>query len=143
MRLFWLSFISLISLAVAKQIPLVDGVIGGVPNANSNIKTETVSSAAVTPGKLRFVEDSGVCGMSSSPFHVDHSPTNSKETTPGVGQASGYGDIASDKSLFFWFFESRNDPDNDPLALWFNGGVSHPFLQSKISAKSHDAYFHL
>ncbi|EKM75506.1 hypothetical protein AGABI1DRAFT_79834 [Agaricus bisporus var. burnettii JB137-S8] len=105
MRLFWLSFISLISLAVAKQIPLVDGVIGGVPNANSNIKTETVSSAAVTPGKLRFVEDSGVC-----------------ETTPGVGQASGYGDIASDKSLFFWFFESRNDPDNDPLALWFNGG---------------------
>jgi carboxypeptidase C (cathepsin A) len=106
MRLLWLSLISSISLALGGQIPVVDGVLGGVPTTFDNdIEVETASTSAVTPGKLRFVENSGVC-----------------ETTPGVGQVSGYGDIASDKSLFFWFFESRNDPDNDPLALWFNGG---------------------
>ncbi|KAF8183774.1 serine carboxypeptidase [Mycena galopus ATCC 62051] len=39
-----------------------------------------------------------------------------------VKQHSGYLDIASDKHLFFWFFESRNSPSTDPLVLWLNGG---------------------
>ncbi|KAJ8462143.1 hypothetical protein ONZ51_g11095 [Trametes cubensis] len=58
-----------------------------------------------TPGQLRVVENSGVC-----------------ETTPGVYQASGYGDLSSTKSMWFWFFESRNDPENAPLTLWLEGG---------------------
>ena len=44
------------------------------------------------------------------------------ETTEGVYQASGYGDIAEDESVWFWYFASRNDPENAPLTLWFNGG---------------------
>ncbi|KAJ7819506.1 carboxypeptidase C [Mycena leptocephala] len=39
-----------------------------------------------------------------------------------VKQYSGYLDIAEDKHLFFWFFESRNSPSTDPLVLWLNGG---------------------
>ncbi|KAI8972213.1 serine carboxypeptidase [Trametes punicea] len=57
-----------------------------------------------TPGKLRVVENSGVC-----------------ETTPGVYQASGYGDLSATESIWFWFFEARHDPDNAPLTIWLDG----------------------
>lgn len=40
-----------------------------------------------------------------------------------VKQHSGYFDFEHDnKHLFFWFFESRNDPKTDPVVLWINGG---------------------
>jgi hypothetical protein len=45
------------------------------------------------------------------------------ETTPGVYTASGYGDIAVNKSVWFWFFEARKNPSSAPLAIWLNGGV--------------------
>ncbi|KAH3899407.1 probable Carboxypeptidase Y [Saccharomycodes ludwigii] len=42
---------------------------------------------------------------------------------PGVKQYTGYLDIEDeDKHFFYWFFESRNDPKNDPVILWLNGG---------------------
>ncbi|EJD01971.1 alpha/beta-hydrolase [Fomitiporia mediterranea MF3/22] len=55
--------------------------------------------------KLRFVKDSGVC-----------------ETTPGVGQISGYIDVGPNMSMWFWFFEARHDPETAPFTLWLNGG---------------------
>jgi cathepsin A (carboxypeptidase C) len=40
-----------------------------------------------------------------------------------VKQYSGYlDDEENDKHLFYWFFESRNDPKNDPVVLWLSGG---------------------
>lgn len=44
------------------------------------------------------------------------------ETTKGVKSYSGFIDLAEDKHLFFWFFESRHDPASDPVTLWINGG---------------------
>ncbi|KAJ7627649.1 serine carboxypeptidase [Mycena polygramma] len=40
-----------------------------------------------------------------------------------VKQYSGYFNIAKDKHMFFWFFESRSSPSTDPLVLWMNGGA--------------------
>ncbi|KAK8920626.1 Carboxypeptidase Y A [Metarhizium anisopliae] len=40
-----------------------------------------------------------------------------------VKQYTGYlDDNSTDKHLFYWFFESRNDPKNDPVILWLTGG---------------------
>nr|CAG8606009.1 15792_t:CDS:10 [Entrophospora candida] len=39
-----------------------------------------------------------------------------------VKQYSGYLDAPDDKHFFFWFFESRNNPSEDPIVLWLNGG---------------------
>jgi hypothetical protein len=56
------------SLISGGQIPAVDGVIGGVPSPGArNFKnlSRAVSgdaSSPQTPGKLRVVEKSGVCG---------------------------------------------------------------------------------
>ena len=42
---------------------------------------------------------------------------------PGVKQYSGYIDLSTGaKHLFYWAFESRNDPATDPVILWMTGG---------------------
>ncbi|KAH9903132.1 alpha/beta-hydrolase [Cubamyces lactineus] len=55
--------------------------------------------------KLRFVRNSGVC-----------------ETTPEVEQLSGYIDIGTNMSMWFWSFEARHNPETAPFTLWLNGG---------------------
>ncbi|KAJ7134876.1 peptidase S10 serine carboxypeptidase [Mycena epipterygia] len=60
----------------------------------------------------------------SHPAFTDHSLRLKKPTLcdDSVKQYSGYLDIAKDKHLFFWFFESRSSPSSDPLVMWLNGG---------------------
>ncbi|KAF7370026.1 Carboxypeptidase [Mycena sanguinolenta] len=110
MLLSWIVTFTAISSALgaksAGQVPIRNGVIGGVATTKApTVKAEMAQSFATTPGALRVVENSGVC-----------------ETTPGVYQASGYGDLTSSKSIFFWYFAARNSPSTAPLSLWFNGG---------------------
>ncbi|CAA7266088.1 unnamed protein product [Cyclocybe aegerita] len=94
----------------AGEIPVVGGILGGVPDLELSgvegfLDATLGVNVATTPGKLRVVENSGVC-----------------ETTPGVYQASGYGDLTATESIWFWFFAARKNPQNAPLVLWFNGG---------------------
>ncbi|KAK6527607.1 hypothetical protein TWF694_004591 [Orbilia ellipsospora] len=49
-----------------------------------------------------------------------------------VRQFSGFlNDDAKDKHLFYWFFESRSKPAEDPIIVWFSGG---PGVASIIEA---------
>ena len=86
--LFLLSALACAPLQVfTRQIPIVDGVLGGVRETTETperFTSATTTPAATTPGKLRVVENSGVC-----------------ETTPGVYQASGYGDLTSNESIWY------------------------------------------
>ncbi|KAJ7171459.1 Alpha/Beta hydrolase protein [Mycena filopes] len=62
-----------------------------------------IKQFATTPGKLRVVENS--------------------RRRPRTYQASGYGDLTSKESDWFWYFDSRNrNASTAPLSLWFNGG---------------------
>ncbi|PFH53275.1 hypothetical protein AMATHDRAFT_137711 [Amanita thiersii Skay4041] len=76
-------------------------VIGGILTSAYARETPTA-----TPGQLRnIVENSGLC-----------------ETTPSVYQASGYADLTSTKSLWFWYFAARKNPSIAPLVLYVDGG---------------------
>lgn len=58
------------------------------------------------------------------------------ETTPGVNSYAGFVNLAEDVHSFFWFFESRRDPANDPLTLWLNGGPGSDSLIGMFQGKS-------
>ncbi|KIY63529.1 serine carboxypeptidase [Cylindrobasidium torrendii FP15055 ss-10] len=102
-----LSVAALVSAASQGQVPVVNGVYGGVTNSTTSPRPSALAKveAKAKAGSVRITENSGVC-----------------ETTEGVYTASGYVDVADDKSIWFWYFAARNEPDTAPLALWFNGG---------------------
>ncbi|KAF7311281.1 Carboxypeptidase S1 [Mycena kentingensis (nom. inval.)] len=79
-------------------------LIGAASLAPAPVTHKFVSSAQDAVA-LRFVNNSGIC-----------------ETTPGVHQMSGYVDIGTNMSMWFWFFASRTSPDTAPFTLWINGG---------------------
>lgn len=47
---------------------------------------------------------------------------NTTCATYGESQWSGTVDVTDTHRLFYWFFDSRNDPENDPIIFWINGG---------------------
>lgn len=48
-------------------------------------------------------------------------------------QYSGYLDeLETDKHWFYWFFESRNNPEKDPVILWLSGGPGCSSLTSLL-----------
>lgn len=90
-------------LAAARSVNFDEFARRQVPNEPTGVKTiHTANNITIRykePGK------EGVC-----------------ETTPGVKSYSGYVDLSPTAHTFFWFFESRHDPENAPITLWLNGG---------------------
>ncbi|KDQ60279.1 hypothetical protein JAAARDRAFT_205260 [Jaapia argillacea MUCL 33604] len=78
--------------------------VQATPLAETKI-TKREFASEVYGANLRYVVDSGIC-----------------ETTPGVGQISGYLDVGYNMSMWFWFFEARENPETAPFTLWLNGG---------------------
>jgi carboxypeptidase C (cathepsin A) len=78
---------------------------GNVRHELRDGRTITHFEDPVVETSLEIVTNSGLC-----------------ETTPGVGQKSGYVTVGSNMNMFFWFFEARNAPTTAPLAIWLNGG---------------------
>ncbi|KAB2573478.1 Carboxypeptidase S1-like protein A [Lasiodiplodia theobromae] len=81
----------------------LNAVSAQIPQEPTDLKTITAPNGAT----IRYKEPgkSGIC-----------------ETTEGVNSYSGFIDTSADSHTFFWFFESRNDPENDPVTVWINGG---------------------
>lgn len=56
-------------------------------------------------------------------LRVHSSPQADKYVFDTTNYITGYLDVHNwKKHFFYWFFESRNDPENDPVILWLNGG---------------------
>ncbi|KAI9685487.1 MAG: hypothetical protein M1820_010784 [Bogoriella megaspora] len=82
-----------------------------------------------TPENLTIVDSKLQNGVS-----ISYKEPGICETTPGVRSYAGYvhlpagdlDDLGVEQprpiNTFFWFFESRKDPANAPLAIWMNGG---------------------
>ena len=69
MLLSWIvtstAILSALGAKSAGQVPIRDGVIGGVALGTTKaptVKAATVQAFATKPGSLRIVENSGVCG---------------------------------------------------------------------------------
>ncbi|ROT43715.1 alpha/beta-hydrolase [Sodiomyces alkalinus F11] len=82
-----------------------------------------------------------VCSASSTRPRVSVRQTSGLcETTPNVKSYSGYvalpptTNFPYEQNLFFWFFESRQDPRNDPLVLWINGGPGSPSIGQALGS---------
>ncbi|KAF3989064.1 hypothetical protein FT663_02998 [Candidozyma haemuli var. vulneris] len=89
---------------------------------------ETAKNLKQSNLKNKKTHDAAGFEVQSDPKHPGYA-LRAKKTNPellgldSVDQYTGYLDVEElKKHFFYWFFESRNDPKNDPVILWLNGG---------------------
>ncbi|KAJ7186427.1 serine carboxypeptidase [Mycena filopes] len=99
--------------------------------AHANAGSQTVFTAPPTTGSphnfapigtLDVLSETAFTSLSHPEFPAYG--VRVKKTTfcdEGVGAYTGYIDIQA-RHLFFYFFESRSNPDEDDVVLWTNGG---------------------
>ncbi|KAG2036585.1 Alpha/Beta hydrolase protein [Suillus americanus] len=90
----------LASVSVTRSVSAVKGNLHTTEAGHIKIQSKVHNATGI-----RYVKNSGIC-----------------ETTPNVTQISGYINVGTNMSMWFWFFESRNSPETAPFTLWLNGG---------------------
>lgn len=40
------------------------------------------------------------------------------DSSPAFSMFSGYLEVAPTREIFYWYIESKNEPDTDPVVLW-------------------------
>jgi cathepsin A (carboxypeptidase C) len=102
----------------ATQLPLVP------PATGANPFESTTSSTQDFPSLQSLTTDEFTTFKHPSyPHHalrIKEAPDDWCD--PSVKKYTGYIDISLVRHLFFYFFESRNDPEKDDVMLWTNGG---------------------
>ncbi|XP_072013118.1 lysosomal protective protein-like isoform X1 [Amphiura filiformis] len=73
------------------------------------------------------------CYVLSQPAEDEVTSLPGLSTPPSFKQYSGYLDATGTKHLHYWYVESQNDPDNDPVVLWMNGGPGCSSLDGFLS----------
>mmetsp|Transcript_784 Transcript_784/g.1650 ORF Transcript_784/g.1650 Transcript_784/m.1650 type:complete len:561 (-) Transcript_784:585-2267(-) len=100
----------------------------------SHYKNDPEAKKLVASGALSAKEESA---SESQVVHETILKEGIKECDPSVKQHSGYiafkGNGDSEKSYFFWLFESKKDPANAPLVLWLTGGPGCSSIMALLS----------
>ncbi|TRX88446.1 hypothetical protein FHL15_010636 [Xylaria flabelliformis] len=102
---------------------LIGGFIPIVQAAAIPLDTDTFIQQ---PLRANFYSDqqkplrSNSGSASGSPWQTF--PQDDRTCVANATHFTGRVPVTTDKELFFWFVESRNDSLNDPTILWLNGG---------------------
>ncbi|KAF9645058.1 alpha/beta-hydrolase [Thelephora ganbajun] len=112
-----LALISLAGCALTRGFGVQEhfGSFPGVPELGRNVTTMHLSELRSTDGFTTLIHP-------KFPYHRVR-VKKTKFCDPTVNAYTGYLDVdAGAKHLFFYFFESRRDPDKDDVMMWINGG---------------------
>lgn len=113
--------ILLSSLSRASQLPLGDIIDHPLGFVNSQKASESVQAAALNALSADDFTSFTHPAMPSYGLRIKKTPAEFCD--PTVKSYTGYLDVDyGTKHMFFYFFESRNDPDADDVLMWINGG---------------------
>ncbi|KAJ7039097.1 serine carboxypeptidase [Mycena alexandri] len=116
------------TLLVILQITLAVAVLANQPLYSANAASRPLSwdkydEGLFTPlGNLSLLSETQFTSL-KHPVYPHHGVRIKKTSfcDESVRAYTGYIDIQA-RHIFFYFFESRNDPDTDPVIFWTNGG---------------------
>ncbi|KAG9119288.1 hypothetical protein FRC07_005744 [Ceratobasidium sp. 392] len=115
-------FVTCILLATADQATLRNPWQAPADALHRNVSAYGANVQHLDLSSLSF-DDFTVARHQSFPSHQVRVKRVKDFCDPTVKMYSGYLDVDyGAKHLFFYFFESRNQPDTDPVLMWINGG---------------------